>query len=79
MRKVKHKENNQTNKQTVKYTPIFKIGTMVKTITNDQAIVTNMFRGIPEIQIIVPIVYPLGTIRRHEPTQLTEINKITPK
>ncbi len=75
MRTIKPK----VNKQTVKYTPIFKIGTMVKTITNDQAIVTNMFRGIPEIQIVVPIVYPLGAIRRHEPTQLTEINKITPK
>ncbi len=77
MRNVK--TSKQTSKQTVKYTPIFKIGTMVKTITNDQAIVTNMFRGIPEIQIVVPIVYPLGAIRRHEPTQLTEINKITPK
>lgn len=79
MRTIKPKENNQTNKQTVKYTPIFKIGTCVKTNTGDQAIVTNMFRGIPEIQIVVPIVYPLGAIRRHEPTQLTEINKITPK
>jgi len=77
MRNVK--TSIKTSKQTVKYTPIFKIGTMVKTITNDQAIVTNMFRGIPEIQIIVPIFYPLGTIRKHEPTQLTEINEIKPK
>lgn len=77
MRTIKPKVNEQT--PIFKYTPIFKIGAMVKTITNDQAIVTNMFRGIPEIQIVVPIVYPLGAIRRHDPTQLTEINKITPK